>query len=31
MTVSITWNGTYNSGLTNFLTAKVKNELDALP
>ena len=31
MTISITWNGTYNSGLANFLKAKVKNELDALP
>jgi len=31
MTVSLTWNGTYNSNLENFIKAKVRNELDALP
>jgi len=31
MTVSLTWNGTYNGGLENFLKVRTKNELDALP
>jgi hypothetical protein len=31
MTVSLTWNGTYNGKLDNFLKAKVQNELDELP
>lgn len=31
MTVSLTWNGTYNDSLGNFLKASVRNELAALP
>jgi hypothetical protein len=31
MTVSLTWNGTYNTSLLNWLKLKVTNELDDLP
>ena len=31
MTVSLTWNGTYNANLANWLKVKVTNELDEMP